>query len=348
MRIKKLQAEMRKNKLDCVILTTQKDEEYNNNIFYYSGYKGYGILIVKPKNVTLLVPEMEFVKAKRTGINCKAILKGKKEEILQKIIGKVKTIGIDELQTTISEHSWFKKIIKANWKGIASNLFEIRSIKDKKEINSIKKACKIGDEIFNSILNNFNYKTEKELATYIDLEIRKRGLVPSFPAIVASSKNASVVHHNNEGKIKKGFLLLDFGVKVEGYCSDMSRTVYLGLPNKNEILEYEKVLSVQEDCIKMCLPGKKCIEVDSYAHKMLGENFNHGLGHGVGLNIHEMPNFLPETTDELKEGNIVTIEPGIYISEKFGIRIEDTILIGNKKPICLTKSTKDLVILNWA
>lgn len=346
MRIKKLQAIMRKKKLDCVILTTQKDAEYNNNIFYYTGFKGYGILIVKPKTSTLLVPEMELVKAKRTGANCKAIIKGKKDEILKKEIGKVKTIGVDETQITLNTHNELKKIIKAKWVGIFNELFEIRSIKDKKEILKIKKACKVGDDIFYSILDNFNFKTEKELAIFIDLEIRKRGLVPSFPAIVASGKNASVVHHNNEGKIKKGFLLLDFGVKVDGYCSDMSRTIYLGKPSENEILEYEKVLSVQEDCIKLSLPEKECIEIDSYARQILGKNFNHGLGHGVGLNIHEFPNFLPESKDKLNEGNIVTIEPGIYIEEKFGIRIEDTILVG-KKPICLTKATKDLVILDW-
>ncbi len=334
---------MKKKKIDCVILTTAKDMDYNKNIFYYTGYKGYGVLIVKQRNSVLLVPEMEFLKAKRTKFNCKAIVKGKKDEILKKAVGKVKVIGLDYMETSLAACKALTKIVKAKRKDVFLELFEIRSVKDKKEVTSIKEACEVGDKIFSKIIKNFKFKTEKELAIFIDIEIRKRGLVPSFPAIVASGKNSSVVHHNNEGKIGKGFLLLDFGVKVNGYCSDMSRTIYIGKPSRKEIQNYYKVLHVQQDCVKMCRVGAKCVKIDAYARDSLGESFTHGLGHGVGLNIHEMPNLLSESTDVLKKGHVLTVEPGLYFEDKYGIRIEDTVLIG-KKPIVLTKSKKDLII----
>lgn len=348
MRIKKLQKVIKNKNLDCIILTTSRDVEYNNNIFYYTGYKGYGVLIVKQNSSKLLVPEMEYLKAKRTGFPCLKIKKGEKEEIIKKTIGDSNNIGIDEINTSIASFKAIKKLVKTKnkivkFKDIFEDLLNIRSVKDEYEINLIKNACKITDELFLKIIKNFKFKTEKELANFIDLEIRKKGLVPSFSPIVASGKNSSIVHHNNDGKIKKGFLLLDFGVKYQGYCSDMSRTIYIGTPSRFEIQQYYKLLKIQQDCINLCTPGFLCGDIDKYARDNLGKNFTHGLGHGVGLDVHEFPNNLPNSKDILTLGNIITVEPGVYFNERFGIRIEDCILIKKDKTEILTKSTKELI-----
>lgn len=335
---------MKEKKLDCVILTTGRDQEYNNNIFYYTGFKGYALLVVKQRDATLLVPEMEYEKGKKTGFKTIALKKGKKDNTLQRIVGKPKVVGIDYVETSLSSFKALRKLIKARWNDIYGDLYKIRAVKDKKEIESIKKACKIGDDIFTKLIKNFNFKTEKKVATFIEMEIRSKGYSPSFPPIAASGKNSSIVHHNNEGKIGKGFLLLDFGVKIEGYCSDMSRTIYIGNPSKKEIEEYDNLLYVQEALVRKALPGNSCGNIDKEARDVLGEKFMHGLGHGVGLNIHEMPNLLPESKDILEEGQIITIEPGIYFENNFGIRIEDTILVG-KTPTILTKSKKELIII---
>ena len=336
---------MKEKKLDCVILTTGRDMDYNNNIFYYTGFKGYALLVVKQKSASLLVPEMEFEKGKKTGFKTIALKEGKKDNILKKTVGKSKIIGIDEMQTSIASFKALKKLVKAKWRDISVDLFKIRSVKDNGEIKKIEKACHFCDNIFKRLLLNFNFKTEKELATFIEMEMRKKGYEPSFPPIVASGKNSSIVHHNNEGKIRKGFLLLDFGVKMNGYCSDMSRTIYLGKPSKKEIEVYDNLLYVQEAGVRKAIIGKRCGDIDKEVREVLGDKFMHGLGHGVGLDIHEMPNLLPESKDVLKEGNIITIEPGVYYENKFGIRIEDTILITKKGPKRLTRSKKELIIV---
>jgi len=212
---------------------------------------------------------------------------------------------------------------------------------------SITKACAVGDEIFSIILKNIkSMKTEKNIDNLIRKEARKRKLKISFPPVVASGKNASEIHHKpNKSKLKKGFLVLDFGVKVNGYCSDMTRTIFLGKASKKEKEIYNKILSIQKSAVKKSKPNVECFDIDCFVRKKLGNLRNlfiHSLGHGVGKKIHELPNLSPKTCNILKKNEIITIEPGIYKKSSFGIRIEDTILV-NKNPKILTKSTKKLI-----
>ncbi len=215
------------------------------------------------------------------------------------------------------------------------------------KIESIKKACSINDEIFSLLLKNIkSMKTEKDIDSFIRKEARKRKLKIAFPPVVASGKNAAEIHHKpNKAKLKNGFLVLDFGVKVKGCCSDMTRTLYLGKASQKEKQIYNKVLSIQKSAVKKAKPGTECFDIDCFVRKKLGslrELFAHSLGHGVGKKIHEKPNLSPKSCDALKKGDIITIEPGVYKKKGFGIRIEDTILAG-KKPKALTKSAKRLI-----
>lgn len=218
--------------------------------------------------------------------------------------------------------------------------------------NSIKKACKVNDEIFSLILKNIKnktLKTEKNIDNFIRRQTRKRKLKIAFPPVVAIGKNAAEMHHKSKKtQLKKGFLVLDFGVKVNGYCSDMTRTIYIGKASAKEKQIYNKLLSIQKSAVNKIKQGAECFEIDYFVRKRLGdmrEHFVHSLGHGVGKKIHEKPNLSPKTSAKLKKGEIVTVEPGIYIKGKLGMRIEDSILVG-KKPIVLTKSTKKLIELN--
>lgn len=215
------------------------------------------------------------------------------------------------------------------------------------KIEHIRKACSVNDEIFSLLLKNIkSLKTEKDIDKFLRKEIRKRKLKIAFPPVVASGANAAEIHHKpKKTKLKKGFLVLDFGVKYMGYCSDMTRTIYIGNASAKEKQIYSKILSVQKSAVRKAKPGEECFEIDYFARKKLGrlrEYFAHSLGHGVGKKIHEKPNLSPKTAEKLKKGDVVTVEPGIYIKKKFGIRIEDTVLIG-KKPTALTKSTKKLI-----
>ena len=169
----------------------------------------------------------------------------------------------------------------------------------------------------------------------------------SFEPIVASGSNGAKPHHApSDAKLKKGFCVIDFGVKHKGYCSDITRTIYLGRPTLSEIKEYHKVLGVQKEAIDLCAEGVSCSKVYDYAYDMLGEAFNHGLGHGIGVEIHEKPNIKGRSSDVFKKGMIFTIEPGVYYPSKYGIRIEDDIIIGNNgKTEVLTKISKNMRIL---
>ncbi len=148
-------------------------------------------------------------------------------------------------------------------------------------------------------------------------------------------------------KIKKGFCVIDFGVKYKGYCSDITRTIYVGKPSKKEQQIYNTLLNIQKNTINQIIQNKKCPELYNFVNESLGKYkkyFTHGLGHGVGVEIHEMPNLTLNSRDKIKNNMIFTIEPGIYFPRKFGIRIEDTILFKNR-PIQLTKTSKDLIII---
>lgn len=217
------------------------------------------------------------------------------------------------------------------------------------KIRSIRKACSADDEIFNLIvegIKNKNLKTELDIDKFIRSQARKRKMKIAFPPVVATGKNAAEIHHKpKKTKLKKGFLVIDFGMKLNGYCSDMTRTVYIGKASEKEKQIYSKLLSAQENAVKKVKPGADCFEIDYSARKNLGklrEYFIHSLGHGVGRKIHEKPAIGPRTAEKIKKGEIVTIEPGVYIKKKMGIRIEDSIL-ADKKTEVLTKSPKKLI-----
>ena len=140
---------------------------------------------------------------------------------------------------------------------------------------------------------------------------------------------------------------MDFGVKCKGYCSDMTRTIFVGNPNKKDKEIYNFLLNIQKNAINEVKENKKCSELYDFVNKNLGKyksNFTHGLGHGVGVEIHELPNLTLNSKDRIKNNMVFTIEPGIYLPKRFGIRIEDTILF-RKKTEVLTKTTKDLLIV---
>lgn len=220
--------------------------------------------------------------------------------------------------------------------------------KNTKEIQNIEKACQITDEIFSQVVGNFFFDSEKELALYIRHEIKKRGLREAFPPIVTSSKRAGNEIHPKYTKEKlSGFVIIDFGVRVNGYCSDMTRTVFVGKPTKKDKDIYQKVLAskkVGESKVKI---GAKCAAADAAARKSLGalsKYFIHTLGHGVGKRIHELPRiYFKREGDIFLENMVVTIEPGIYIQNNLGIRIEDTYLVTKKGAKPLTKSSQKLL-----
>ncbi len=231
---------------------------------------------------------------------------------------------------------------------------DIRSVKDKSEVEKIIKAQRIAEDAFRHILTFIKEGvTEKEVALELDYHMLSHGADGlSFETIAISGKNTSKPHGvPSDKKIEKGdFVTMDFGAVVEGYHSDMTRTVAVGFVSEEQRTVYNTVLEAQAKAQLAARSGELCKNVDRAARGVIenagcGEYFNHSTGHGVGVEIHEYPNLSPVCEKALKAGNVVTDEPGIYIPERFGVRIEDMLLITESGCENLTRAPKELIIL---
>ncbi len=216
------------------------------------------------------------------------------------------------------------------------------------KLSSIKRACEINDLIFNEIVNDFNFRTEKDLAKYILKRFRDFGVKKAYDPIVAN--NNSVIHAKPRNKrFSRGFLVLDFGCKVNGWCSDMTRTIFIGKASFEERKLYSLILNCQKKCASKVRAGVSCFDLEVLSRKFLGnyrKYYTHRLGHGIGKKVHEKPDFGSLSIDVLKEGDFVTIEPGIYIKDKnrnFGIRIEDTLYVNKTGREVLCHASKNFI-----
>ncbi len=356
MKLKEFQVELRKKNCDLALFYTADSSRVNPNMFYFSGYSGIGVLVMpKNKEPFIIAPQMEFQKAKESQIKKVYSMEKKRffesaGEIIRKNKIKAKNIAIDKNNFTLNSYKHFKKQFKkAKTKDIAFECAKLREIKTGKEIEILRKSCSYADSILKKTIKNFkSFKTESEVAAFLEYETKKLGLELSFNPIVASGNNGSMPHYEPKNiKIKNGFCVIDFGVKYKGYCSDITRTVYFGKPSQEEKEIYGILLEIQEDSIKMIRNNIKCSEIYDFVCNKLGKykpNFTHGLGHGVGVEVHEMPNLTLNSKDRIKNSMVFTIEPGVYFSNKFGIRIEDTILFKNKVEV-LTRTSKHLLII---
>ena len=354
MRLKDLQKEMRKKKIGLTLFFSIDADNVDPNLVYFSQYTGFGALVVTQNKAVLVVPKAEHVRAKKTSKIKVVVAEKRLFPIIKKSIsGRPKRIGIDKNRISLNFYSAIRKEFKGRYVDIAPVCLRLRTVKTSHEVRIINKSCAIADEIMQKTFWNFKkFKTEAEVSAFMKNEVNIRGLSLAFPPIVASGSNACEPHHEPDTqKIKKGFCVIDFGVKYKGYCSDITRTIYLGTPSKKEIEQYYQVLRVQEELISLCSVGRSFPWIDKKARELFGADaqyFTHLIGHGVGTEIHESPN--PKVTarrpvTKLLENSVITIEPGLYYPHKSGIRIEDDILIRSIGPKQLTKTGKNLLII---
>jgi len=229
----------------------------------------------------------------------------------------------------------------------------LRAIKDDEEIENLKKASEIVDKVFYEILNReMKGKSEREIAMSIEYAIKEFGADISFEPIVASGPNSANPHHKSSNrKIREGdIIILDYGAKYNEYCSDITRTIVIGNPSEEIKKVYKIVNEAQEKAFQTVKEGIMAKEIDFMARETIrnygyGEYFIHRTGHGLGLDVHEEPYITPNSEIILKEKMIFTIEPGIYLPNKFGIRIEDDIIIINNKGNKLTQASRELFIV---
>lgn len=231
---------------------------------------------------------------------------------------------------------------------------ESRMVKDEEELAKIAKAEAIGDVAFSYILDVIKPgMTEAEIALELEFFMKRQGASKlSFDTIVASGPNSSMPHAQvTERKLENGdFVTMDFGCVYQGYCSDMTRTVALGMPTDEMKKVYQIVSDANQRAMEGIRAGVACQEIDALARDYIakqgyGEYFGHGLGHSVGLEIHEEPRFSPKCKVVTKENMVITDEPGIYLPGRFGVRIEDLVVVKKDGFECLSHSPKELIIL---
>ncbi len=334
MKVDKLQKVLEEKELDGCILYTD-DPNFN---YYVQKELKSGILFIPARGTptTLVHPLEELDHDFNT-------LKIEDKDTVKNFFEKqdLDRVGYNSQEINVRKYHKLKN--RFGLKDVSKELEEIRKLKTKEEIAYLRKAARIADDIMRNLINEFDFKTEGEIRKFVKMQMAQAGVEKSFEPVIAGGGGAAVPHYYGDNKLEEGFLIVDLGVKINGYCSDITRTFYLGKPNREERKLYEKVLDVQKGCIKKSRSGKKCSEVFEYAKEVLGENFTHGLGHGIGLRIHELPNLKPGSEEIFEDNMAFTVEPGYYDKEeKIGIRIEDDVLIQNGKPARISKTTREL------
>lgn len=266
-----------------------------------------------------------------------------------------KRVCLDPKLITVHQLNVLKEKCKEIEFGFLSDVcLKHRRVKTAQEVEKIKKAQSITDKAFSHILGFISEeRTETEIAAELEYFMRKNGANGlAFETIAVSGRNSSLPHGEptNARLTKNSFLTMDYGAKFGGYCSDMTRTVVLGKADEEMKRIYEIVLTAQNEAMKFIKAGVTCKDADKAARDVIfdagyGEYFSHSLGHSLGLEVHELPAASPRSEETLVSGNIVTVEPGIYIPGKYGVRIENMVLVTESGCENLTESARALLEL---
>ena len=344
-RINRLLSKLDEKSLDSIVVTDR------NNIRYLSGFTGTTSYLVISHAKRYLVTDFRYVEQAEKQCGDFEIIDIKKTDV-KKLVSDMKHTGFENETILFAEYKKFSEIF-SSLEPVDNMLTLLRSVKDENEIKNIKKAIQIADDAFSHVVKIAKSgMSEKDLADEIEFYMKKHGASSlSFDTIAASGARGAMPHgFPTDKKIENGELVvLDFGCFYNGYASDMTRTVAVGEVSKEQIDIYNTVKEAQKRATEEIGPGKKCADIHMIAQNTINEkypdSFGHALGHGVGLEIHEMPTLSPLSKLTLVPGNVVSVEPGIYIQGFCGVRIEDLVLITNKNCEILTKSTKDLIYI---
>jgi Xaa-Pro dipeptidase len=324
----------------------------NSNLFYFLGFSGASALLV-PENgeSTIYVYGVNYEQARAASKGFAVELVKRGEDLMSKIVQRTNERGVKNLAfDTLGIESWHNltKLTKGKTtiKIKPDLVFKLRAVKDETEIELIRKACELTSEGMKTAYEVLSLgKRECEVAAEIEYAMRKRGSYgTSFDTAVSSGASSAFPHGGcSDRKICAGDLVvIDFGAIYKAYCSDMTRTLVPGKPSEKQQKLHEIVRKAQEKAYAAIKPNAKTSDVDAVARRVIeqagyGDYFVHGLGHGVGLDIHEPPTLNPASNERLQAGNVITNEPGIYIPSYGGVRIEDTILVTKNGAEKLTK-----------
>ena len=352
-RIAKLKEKLKENDIEAFLVTKKE------NVRYLSQFTGTAGKLLITQNDSVFITDFRYLdQAEEQTDGCvieeisSNFIEGFSELLKRK---KIKNLSFESQDLSFKMYQKLKeKLDLDSLNPVESMVEKLRIIKEQSEVEKIKQAVEIADQGFQFLLEFIEPgKTEKEVALELEFFMkRKGGEKNAFDFIVASGKRGALPHGAaSNKKIKKGELVtIDFGTVFQGYHSDITRTVAVGEPPQKLKEVYELVLKSQLLVIDQIKAGMSCVEADKIARDIIAEAgykemFGHGLGHGIGLEIHEGPRVSYTSEDNLKTGMVVTDEPGIYISGLGGVRIEDDLLITEAGCEVLNSAPKELIIL---
>ena len=356
-RIKKLLSKMQELKIDAMLIASASNRRY------MSGFTGSNAMLYISQNKQVMITDFRYME--QANIQCKDF-----EVISQGELGLIKTamkiaqeegiryIGFESAHTNYTTFLELKTYQTFELVPTQNIIEELRQIKEEDEIQKLRVAEQIGDAAFSHIVpfikeHYLKGLTENEVALELEHFMRQSGAAgTSFSSIVAAGEKSALPHAEPGHQLLKhgDFVVMDFGCVYEGYCSDMTRTVVIGAPSKKQLQIYNIVLKAQLAALEVIRAGMLGKEVDSVAREIIAhagfkDCFGHGLGHSVGLDIHESPRFSPLDATVIQKGMIMTVEPGIYVPHFGGVRIEDLVLITEKGIENLTHSSKELIVI---
>ncbi len=368
-RLERLRQKMAEVELDGLLVSSPVEDTFGNigaNRRYLSGFTGsMGYLLITQEMALIAVDFRYYEQAQREATGFTLFpASGPLPDWFPSLVSKAglagKRLGFQASDITVATYQTITKAVKDMPASQRPRLLaapplveQLRAIKDADELAAIQRAVDLGDEAFVAIAQRIEPGwTEAQAAWEIEKYIREHGGEGvSFEVIVAAGPWAAMPHaYPRDERIQKGEpILIDMGVRLGGYCSDLSRTLFFGQPDEQFDKIYDIVLTAQltaEALIRKDMTGE---QAHLLAHNVIaetgyGENFGHGLGHGVGLQVHEMPRLIRASKDVLADGMVFTIEPGIYVSGWGGVRIEDMVVLENGRPRMLTKAPKARVV----
>ena len=351
-RLKRFERSLSEQNLDGFVVS------HAANLRYLCGYTGSNGLLLFLAGRRVFFTDGRYTQQAREEVQGARIViaKGPLLNDAAKLINNLNSaaVGFEADNTTVAAAGQMRKLVhkKVNWKATTGLIMRQRMIKDAEELRAITEAVKLGATVYQQALKTLRPGTrESQVAGDLEYAARRSGADGmSFETIVAAGKRSALPHGRASSQPipRRGFVVVDSGVILRGYCSDMTRTVHMGRVSREERRWYETVLEAQLAGIVAVAPGKTAAEVDQAARQVLRRAgleryFTHSTGHGVGLEIHEPPRLAREQAERLEPGMVITIEPGIYVPGKGGVRIEDMVVVTDSGSQVLTPVTKELI-----
>ncbi|WP_408954663.1 M24 family metallopeptidase [Natroniella sp. ANB-PHB2] len=352
-RIEKLRVKLKKEKIDALLVNDPANRRY------LSGFTGTAGSLLITQQDAMLVTDFRYTEQAEVEAADYEIIEfnDSKLEMLSQLINEqqIEILGFEAEHETYDQYLKYQDKLDLELKATKGLVKEIRKVKDQTEVTKIKEAVQITEEAFFEIQQSLQPGViERDIAAELEFLLRKKGASgKSFDFIVASGKRSALPHGvASEKEIEVGDLVtIDFGCLYKGYCSDMTRTVVVGDgPTKKQKEVYYTVLEAQQESLKGIKAGVKASDVDQVARDIItkasyGDYFGHGLGHSVGLEIHEGPRLSPKDDTVLEPGMVLTVEPGIYLPDWGGVRIEDIVVVTEDGCQVLNKFNKELIVV---